>query len=163
MFGVHKALESWAVLVQSDGSNNALSLVVNGDIAYKYIKNTRQLYIYTRHTITFTTELKSQSSTTQIAFRRRTDVGYWSHGRQILPTLGRRWADVGLPTNTPVTQIACRRRTDVGCLSQGRQILPTLGRRWPNGCLPTPTLVVYLYSLPTLGQRWIFIQDGGEQ
>ena len=28
---------------------------------------------------------------TQIAFHRRTDVGYWSHGRQILPTLGRRW------------------------------------------------------------------------
>ena len=27
---------------------------------------------------------------TQIAFRRRTDVGCWSQGRQILPTLGRR-------------------------------------------------------------------------
>ena len=47
---------------------------------------------------------------TQIAFRRRTDVGYWSHGRQILPTLG-------LPTNSQV---------DV-------YILPTLGQRWANG------------------------------
>ena len=27
----------------------------------------------------------------QIASRRRTDVGCWSQGRQILPTLGRRW------------------------------------------------------------------------
>ena len=79
---------------------------------------------------------------TQIAFRRRTDVGYWSHGRQILPTLGRRWADVVLPTNTLV-----------GCL----YILPTLGRRWANvgptlACQPTLRLEDYI--LPTLGQRW---------
>ena len=64
----------------------------------------------------------------QIAFRRRTDVGYWSHGRQILPTLGRRWlanqhsgidvsifcrrwADVGLPTNT---QVRCLYFANVG-------------------------------------------------
>ena len=65
--------------------------------------------------------------TSQIAFRRRTDVGYWSHGRHILPTLGRSWADVG-PT------LACQ-----------------------------PTLGLDVYILPTFGQRWIFIQDGGKQ
>ena len=50
MFGVHKALESWAVLVQSDGSNNALSPVVNGDIAYKYIK-IQDNYIFILNTL----------------------------------------------------------------------------------------------------------------
>ena len=61
---------------------------------------------------------RNGSHPTQIAFRRRTDVGCWSQGQEILPTLGRRWADVGLPTTTRVR-----------CLN----ILPTLGQRWANG------------------------------
>ena len=61
------------------------------------------------------------------------------------------------------SQIAFRRRTDVGCWSQGRQILPTLGRRWADVGLPTTTRVRFLNILPTLGQRRIFVQDGGEQ
>ena len=47
-----------------------------------------------------------------------TDVGCWSQGRQILLTLGRRWADGGLPTTIHVRFL---------------YILPTLGRRWANG------------------------------
>ena len=37
---------------------------------------------------------------TQIAFHRRTDIGCWSHGRQILLMLGQRWPNGGLPTTT---------------------------------------------------------------
>ena len=54
----------------------------------------------------------------QIAFRHQTDIGCWSHGRQILPTLGQRWANDGLPTTTQVRYL---------------YILPTLGQRWANG------------------------------
>ena len=36
-------------------------------------------------------------------------------------------------------------------------------QRWANIGLSTTTQIRYLYILPTLGQHWIFIQDGGEQ
>ena len=62
-------------------------------------------------------KLWSPGGTSQIASRRRTDVGCWSQGRQILPTLGRRWADGGLPTTIHVRFL---------------YILPTLGRRWAD-------------------------------
>ena len=43
------------------------------------------------------------------------------------------------------------------------RIVSRFCHRWTNSCLPTTSQVRYLYILPTLGQRWIFIQDGGEQ
>ena len=70
-----------------------------------------------------------------------------------IPLSDRRWllvawsadfADVGLPTNTLVR-----------CLYILQTFGPTLA------CQPTLRLDVYI--LPTLGQRRIFIQDGGEQ
>ena len=81
----------------------------------------------------------------QIAFHRQIDVG------RMVGRFCRRWADVGLPTNTLVRSL---------------YILPTLGQRWANVGLPTNTQVRCLYFAnvgPTLGQRRIFIQDGGEQ
>ena len=68
-----------------------------------------------------------------------------------------------LQTEQNYPQIACRRRTDVGCWSQGRQILPTLGQRLSANHNSGYISLHFADVGPTLGQRWIFIQDGGEQ
>ena len=80
----------------------------------------------------------------QVAFHCQTDIGCWLHRRQIWPTLGPRQLNVGY-------WLHCQ------------QILPPFCQHWPNSPTSTTTQAVYLYIMPMLGQRWIFIQDGGEQ
>ena len=68
----------------------------------------------------------------QITFCHRTDFGWWSHGRQILPTLGQRWANMAIGC---MISRFCQSLANVGPTKacQPKLRLPRLGQQWANG------------------------------
>ena len=63
----------------------------------------------------------------QIAFHRRTDIGCWSHGWQILPMLAQHWLLVA--SSADFANVG----TTVACRQQLRLHIAILGQCWANG------------------------------